>query len=265
MLVASSRKLKIHISKDLDTFCSDADGQCEGKNDPSEYNLSEDFIYIENEWGALFFKHIGKMERTKAKEMCSAEGKSVHLPIPRFPEENEFYRLYFGHDKLWLGVSNSNDTSARIFKTDNGQLLFGALAQSHAEIEINQYDWINGTSTLNSGLNGVAMSKSGLWQGSKEDELLDSVCIFNIIPDECSKCLNEEYCRYKDGHQEEVECICPNSTQGDHCEKNLCPQCLNEGQCYDDPETSETECACIHPFHGKRCELGELFSDHDLN
>ena len=247
--------LYIHVSKDLNMLCSDEKNQCESKNDPSKYNLSEDFIYLENQWGTLFFKHIGKMERAKAKEMCSSEGTSVHLPIPRFPEENEFYRIYFGHDKLWLGVSNSDDTASRIFKTDEGQILFGIFTQSHAEVEINQYSWINGTqSILNSNFNDVSMSNSGQWQGSNETELLDSVCIFNILPDECSKCLNQDYCRYKDENREEVECICPNSTQGDHCEINRCSKCLNGGQCYINAETSETECACIHPFHGKHCE-----------
>ena len=250
----------IHFLKDLDTLCLDEN--CESKNDPGQYNLTEDFIYLENKWGSLFFKHLGKMKRTEAKKMCSSEGKSVHLPIPRFPAENRFYQVYFGHDKLWLGVSNSDDTAQTIFKTDDGQILFGVLTKLDAEILINQYSWINGTSTINSGQNGVSMSISGQWQGSNETELLDSVCIFNVLPDDCSKCLNPEYCGYKDENRDEVQCFCPDSTQGDHCEINLCPQCLNGGQCYTDLETSETQCACIHPFHGENCEFSELFIDY---
>ena len=246
-------------------LCLNTNDHCESKIDPSHYNLTEDFIYLENEWGTLFYKYIGKMKRNEAKGICSSEGKSVHLPIPRFPEENEFYRVYFGHDKLWLGVSNSNITASRIFETDEGHLLFGLFTQSFAEIEVNQFSWINSTATLNSGLNGVSMSKSGQWQGSNENELLDSVCIFNILPENCSKCLNQDYCRFKDEHRNEVECICPNSTQGEDCKTNLCPQCLNGGQCYFNPETRETECACRQPFHGNHCEFSELFSDHDLN
>ena len=255
-------KFRIHFPKDHHTLCSDENGICVSKNDPSQYNLTEDFIYLENEWGSLFFKHLGKMKRTDAKKICSSVGKSVHLPIPRFPEENDFYRVYFGHDELWLGVSNWDDTVQRIFKTDYGQILFGVMTQLDAEIQINQYRWINGTSTLNSGQNDVSMSKSGQWQGANENELLDSVCVFNILPDECSKCLNQEYCRYKDRNRDEVECVCPDSTQGDHCEINRCPQCLNGGQCFTNPETNETECACIHPFHGEHCESRELFIDH---
>ena len=145
------------------------------KNDPSQYNLAEDFIFFENEWGSLFFKHFGKMKRTQAKEMCSREGESVHLPIPRFPEENKFYQVYFGHEKLWLGVSNWYDTAQRIFRTDDGQILFGVLTEFDVEIQINQYSWINGTTALNSGLNSVSMSNSGQWIGSDEMELLDTV------------------------------------------------------------------------------------------
>ena len=251
-------KLKF-IRKDLNTHCSNENNQCVSKNDPSQYNLAEDFIFIENEWGSLFFKHFGKMKRTQAKEMCSREGESVHLPIPRFPEENKFYQVYFGHEKLWLGVSNWYDTVQRIFRTDDGQILFGVLTEFDVKIQINQYGWINGTTVLNSGLNSVSMSNSGQWIGSNEMELLDTVCIFNILPDDCSKCLNQEYCRYKYGNRDEVECVCPDSTRGDHCEINLCAQCLNGGQCYNNPETSETECICIHPFHGEKCELRELF------
>ena len=210
------------------------------------------------------YKHFGKMKRTQAKEMCSREGESVHLPIPRFPEENKFYQVYFGHEKLWLGVSNWYDTVQRIFRTDDGQILFGVLTEFDVKIQINQYGWINGTTALNSGLNSVSMSNSGQWIGSNEMELLDTVCIFNILPDDCSKCLNQEYCRYKYGNRNEVECVCPDSTRGDHCEINLCAQCLNGGQCYINPETSETECICIHPFYGEKCELRELIFSHHL-
>ena len=66
--------------------------------DPSEFELPQGFIYIENEWGSLFYKHLGKMTRNDAKTTCSSIGSSVHLPMPRFLEEFKFYRYYFGFD-----------------------------------------------------------------------------------------------------------------------------------------------------------------------
>ena len=65
--------------------------------DPRDFDLPEDFIYIENEWGSLFYKHLGKMARNDARKNCSSFGSSVHLPIPRFIEEYEFYRAHFGY------------------------------------------------------------------------------------------------------------------------------------------------------------------------
>ena len=90
---------------------------------------------------------------------------------------------------------NWYDTFQRIFRTDDGQILFGVLTEFDVEIQINQYCWINGTNALNSCLKSVSMENSGQWIGSNEMELLDVVCIFNILPDDCSKCLNQEYCR----------------------------------------------------------------------
>ena len=180
------------------------------------------------------------MGRAVAKQICSSYGNSVGLPVPRFPEENVFYLKYFGHDELWLGISNSDQGSTHhlvrgllgplartarntwnclvagptsalipdsdsngqnIYKSDNGQTLFGSWT-------INPYhQWINYGDVIDSGENGVAMSRSSLWQGKDENNMLDSVCVFNVIPDECSKCPNKNYCRYITGSRTVVECM----------------------------------------------------------
>ena len=59
--------------------------------DPRQFGLTEDFIYVEKAWGSLFYKHLGKLNKTGAKQICSQYGDSVHLPIPRFKDENDFY------------------------------------------------------------------------------------------------------------------------------------------------------------------------------
>ena len=94
----------------FNSFSKDFDSQTELNTFPEtwKYQLPDDFVFLETDWGSLFFKHIGKMGRAVAKQICSSYGNSVGLPVPRFPEENVFYLKYFGHDELWLGISNSD-------------------------------------------------------------------------------------------------------------------------------------------------------------
>ena len=69
--------------KDFET-CTDNDVECEPAvvPDPRQYNLTDDYIYVELEWGSLFYKHIGNWTKSDAKFLCSREG--THLPTPRF-------------------------------------------------------------------------------------------------------------------------------------------------------------------------------------
>ena len=88
--------------KVIDDICNGAtEESCEQDGfvpDPRDFDLPEDFIYIENEWGSLFYKHLGSLTRKDGKLKCSSFGSSVHLPIPRFREELEFYIAYFGYN-----------------------------------------------------------------------------------------------------------------------------------------------------------------------
>ena len=95
----------------IDVICNRGTEQaCEQNRfvpDPRDFDLPEDFIYNENEWGSLFYKHLGNMTRKDGKKTCSSFGSSVHLPIPRFREELEFYKAHFGfnaqHDNEFKG------------------------------------------------------------------------------------------------------------------------------------------------------------------
>ena len=49
--------------------------------DPRKYGLATDFIYIEKEWGSLFYKHFGERSRIEAKQLCAQEGGNVHLML----------------------------------------------------------------------------------------------------------------------------------------------------------------------------------------
>ena len=193
---------------DLQT-CSDNDVGCENKivPDPRHYGLNDDFIFVEKEWGSLFYKHIGKRKRSEAQKLCSNEGPSVHLPIPRFSEEHEFYKTYFGDENplegLWLDVIF--DPSEGV-KSENGHSYI-KFVRTYTQINdqngdeevarIKYHDWINlGSIASDPGSyqyptrdQGVFMNNVGEWDvvanslfWSAGRDLLDAVCIYNITP-----------------------------------------------------------------------------------
>ena len=97
-----------HSEKDSDAVCLNENEECYTTPtailDPRLFNLTEDFIFVEKDWGSLFYKHIGRHNRTEAERLCSEEGEFVHLPVPRFADENMFYREVFGSKGLWFSV-----------------------------------------------------------------------------------------------------------------------------------------------------------------
>lgn len=192
------------------------------------------------------------MNKTDAEKSCSNRGNSVHLPLPRFEEENNFYQTYFGDDGLWLALSETDQRG--IFKNHHGDNLYQIFETIKGEKTMSKFNWTNTNFTLNTEFNGLKMSSSGEWKQEDQSRLLDTICIYDIIPKRCSKCLYKDFCRYKDHHKLEVICICPDMTDGDNCEIDLCRQCLNGGQCLVNEESNEIECICPYPFHGKYCE-----------
>ena len=89
--------------KEIDILCYEGNTEeCDLEDlfvpDVKNFDLPEDFIFIENKWGSLFYKHLGKMTKNDANTNCSGFGSSVHLPKPRFLEEFKFYSYHFGFD-----------------------------------------------------------------------------------------------------------------------------------------------------------------------
>ena len=205
--------------------------------DPKKYDLPDDYIYVELEWGSLFYKHLGKKNRMDAKAICLKHNEKAHLPIPRFSEENEFFRTHFGDETLWLGVSVAQQTG--LYQTDFDFTLHQVFKIKDTEITGSKFEWTNTAFKYDSSLKGVKMSKSGQWQIEDEQSQLDAICVYDIIPDKCSKCLNENFCRLKNSTRTEVECICPVMTEGDKCEIDLCQYCVEEGQCLLNTETGD--------------------------
>ena len=237
--------------------------------------MSEDFIFVEQEWGSLFYKHIGKRTRSEAKKLCSSAGPSVHLPIPRFYEEQEFYKTHFGDENLWLdmtfhfseGIKSANEHHFIRFVETYSKLN----EQDDAGIEIagiEYHEWINlarrnGRDAFMDDFDDfdkwrdqdVFMNNIGEWDWTNETVLFDAVCVYDIFPDEsCSKCQNESFCRYKDTSRKETECVCKKTTKGDNCEIDLCSKCQNGGFCDFKDATNEVQCICSFPFYGEFCQ-----------
>ena len=81
-------------------------GEFQYSLDPKDFGLPDDFIFIDRQWGSMFYKHIGYHTQPEAKRLCSAYGDTVHLPIPRSQEENEFYHTwnfaFLGHQQVLI-------------------------------------------------------------------------------------------------------------------------------------------------------------------
>ena len=259
--------------KDFET-CSDNDVECEPAvvPDPRQYNLTDDYIYVELEWGSLFYKHIGNWTKSDAKFLCSREG--THLPTPRFREENEFYITHFGDDGLWLDVTFD---AKKGLKSANGHWYIKYLRtftdgvyqpdfsrdlmtgdEKIAEIKYDEWidlrtekypgyfnDWTFNEWTEKD----VFVTYNGEWEWAEENESFNAVCVYNIIPDEkCSKCQNGSACKFDKRDENEIECVCRKMTNGEFCEEDSCSHCKNGGYC------DENQCICPFPFYGRNCE-----------
>ena len=206
-----------------------------------EYNFENliDFTLIEKPWGSMLYKHIGKLSRDSAKMACSKRGENVHLPTPRFPEENDFYRTHFGNVSLWIDITDMVTVVRNI--SDN--------------VIIKNFDWINLNVTDESFSIDFMLTGTGQWEGAKKDILIDSICVKNIQPERgCSRCSNDALCRFTDFTRNATDCNCPSHREGLNCEIDLCSVCQNNGFCKIS-ETNQVECICSRPFDGKHCEV----------
>ena len=227
--------------------------------DPRNYNLPEDFIFIDQEWGSMFYKYIGKMKKSTAKQICSKYGDLVHLPIPRFADENEFYRTHFGETNLWLDITyNADEGYISAFGHSFTEQVHSITA---GKLKFNKYQWMNTISLNNSHLHNIILTNKGQWSPVNETEKLDSVCIYNIIPNEkCAKCLDKDFCRFTDRTKQKIECACPKNKEGQFCKKNSCKShCQNRGFCQLNNRSTEMSCICRYPFQGKKCEFSKNF------
>ena len=146
----------------------------------------------------MFYKHIGNQTRAEAKRICSAYGDSVHLPIPRFEDEYEFYRNYSAGETLWLDISLIHG----IYDSPDGQLFARPVNT-----------WIN------SGFEYVILTEDGEWKTTDGLNQRNSVCVLNIPPhDNCSKCYDKAFCRFTKQSRQETECVCPLNREGEFCE-----------------------------------------------
>ena len=151
----------------------------------------------------MFYRHIGNHTGAEAKRLCSAYGDSVHLPIPRFEDENEFYLKYFAGETLWLDISKIPD-----------EFIVPKYNSSHGQLFAKPVNtWIN------FGFENVILTEKGKWKTTDELNQRSSVCVLNIPPhDNCSKCYNKAFCRFTNRLRQETECVCPLDREGKFCE-----------------------------------------------
>ena len=234
--------------------------------DPRDDNLNDGFIYVEQKWGSLFYKHIGKQTISEAQKLCSFEGPSVHLPMPRFYEENEFYKTHFGHENLWLdvfynpleGVKNANEQwliryierFIEINKTNTTSETFAEIkyhewinfAGGHAEVdgedEFNGHSEFDGQAEFN-----------GHAEFDGKDELAEA--------DFKSKVVFMKNNGEWDWTDENVlfDAVCVYDMTPD---EKSCSRCQNDSVCRyktTDNSRSETECVCQKTSVGFNCEI----------
>ena len=180
--------------------------------------MTDNFVFLETDWGSLFYYRSAQTEwldPEEAEQICSESG--THLPIPRWSDENEFYRSYFveqpdddnwkehpwGRGKIWLGVSNSTFEEYIDSNSTTGDWMDWVIDEDsfYHDIYGKLYD---------GGPHGkfrVAMTPSGQWAADNVNLLHDAVCVLNIPPEACSKCSDPDFCRYKDKTRTEVECF----------------------------------------------------------
>ena len=238
--------------EDETVLCSGLKENCQNQNnftlDPRNFNLSEDFIYVERDWGSLFYRHLGRKSKPEAKQHCSQYGDTVHLPIPTSEKENQFYQTYFTDDKLWLDVSYDDQDS--VFKSDFGHSFIQMIETVTVVQNVSHFEWINFN---HSGHNDIILSSDGQWGTADILNPVNSICVYKIKPEEnCTKCFDSSFCQFKDKTRQQTECICSIGRQGDFCRENLC-SCKNGGVC------SKEGCICQRPFFGQECESSNAF------
>ena len=183
-------------------------------------------MHVEYGWGSSFIKYVGKKTKKDASKHCSDikpdsfTGK-VHLPIPKFSEEMDFYRVLF--DEPWLDVYRAGEYHDGILKSKNGDkyevkfkdddnetipLEFDEDGETIETAQIFKFDWIVTNATKQKLFDSVILTKNGIWSESTSESMHDAVCVFNVDID-CSKCHEDAFCRYKGFTSHEIECICP--------------------------------------------------------
>ena len=155
----------------------------------SQYNLTNDFIFMEQDWGSIFYMDIGQLDKITAKETCLEKSSLLHLPIPRSEAENAFYQSYFSDKNLWLDIETNEEKT--IFKSSDGHIYTKIIDTFEGPVQIDSYEWIDFALIDNNDFYGVQMVKNGTWELANESLALNSICVYNVIEAaNCTNCFN---------------------------------------------------------------------------
>ena len=150
------------------------------------------------------------------------------------------------------------NSSTGDIQSDFGHLFSRGIQTMTGIQSVKSFDWTKCGSTDFNRINhrsDVILAKNGRWETLDKTERVDSVCVYNILPD-CPQCSSEAFCRFTDMTRQQTECVCPVGYEGKFCKIKMCP-CQNQGLCRLNEKSRKLECVCRSPFIGTNCETGK--------
>ena len=134
---------------------------------PQDYNLPNDYTFVENSWGNSFYKTYDKMNYLDAKSQCESDG--AFLATPRSEEENAFIFSLLSGESMWIGVNDIDENGK--FVAVNGDLTFTKWNAG----EPNGRCCPNGVHIINE-----RVVPNGFWNDDRLGALKGFVCSFDI-------------------------------------------------------------------------------------
>ena len=72
---------------------------------PNDYNLPDDYLFVTKSWGGRFYKvYSEKMTYNAAKTQCESDG--AFLAIPRSEAENDYIADLIPNNDIWIGIND---------------------------------------------------------------------------------------------------------------------------------------------------------------
>jgi len=84
---------------------------------PNDYNLPDDYFFVDESWGSRFYKvYSERMTYNAAKTQCESDG--AFLAIPRSEAENDYIADLIPYENIWIGINDIDQE--RVFVAVDG-------------------------------------------------------------------------------------------------------------------------------------------------